>query len=153
MRLYIARHGEASFNAPSDGERPLTPHGVGQTRNVAKQCAAELQEVSAIWASPLRRAQETANVFSRHLGIEIITQPFLMPDSDPQRVVDKLSAAAEESTLLIVSHQPLVGELVSLLVAGNIYESYPFSTSELVTLEFEQFGAGLAKQRKNYLPD
>jgi len=153
MRLWIGRHGEASFNAPSDRERPLTPNGIGQTRMLARKHARNLSNITEIWSSPLRRAQETAALYAKMLDLSIETRTFLSPDTDPERVVSKLSECDSGDELLIISHQPLVGELVSLLVAGNIYESHPFSTSELVLLELDLAGPGLATQVASYLPD
>lgn len=151
MKLFIARHGEASFDADSDFSRPLTDRGVVQTRALVEENLSTLNEVAQIWASPLLRAQQTAQVYRELLGLDIQTQPFITPESSPKQVLRQLSKSAADN-LLIVSHQPLVGELVSLLVEGNVYQPHPFATSELVVLECELIEAGLCELIKDLLP-
>lgn len=152
MKLFIARHGEASFDADSDFSRPLTARGKEQTRALVNQNSSILGEVKHIWASPLLRAQQTAQVYREALTLDVQTQPFITPDSSPKQVLRQLSKAGLDN-LLIVSHQPLVGDLLSLLVEGNTYQPHPFITSELVVLECELYEAGLSHILKDLLPE
>jgi phosphohistidine phosphatase len=151
MKLFIARHGEASFDADTDFSRPLTQRGIDQTRVLADQNLSTLNEVRSIWASPLLRAQQTAKIYQEILELDIHTQPFITPDSSPKQVLRQLSKANLDS-LLIVSHQPLVGDLVSLLVEGNCFQPHPFVTSELVVLECDMFEPGLSHLIKDIIP-
>ncbi len=151
MKLYISRHGEASFDAESDFSRPLTARGAEQTRALVKQNLAFLEDLSQIWASPLLRAQQTARIYQELLRCEVQTQPFITPDSSPKQVLRQLSKAGIDN-LLLVSHQPLVGELVSLLIEGNTYQPHPFTTSELLVLEYELLEAGLAYMAHDLIP-
>jgi broad specificity phosphatase PhoE len=72
VSLWLARHGETAENAEGRilGRRdpPLSPAGVAQ----AEGLAGRLRDVGivAVWASPLRRARETAEVVARVLGVE-----------------------------------------------------------------------------------
>jgi phosphohistidine phosphatase len=151
MKLFIARHGQASFDAASDQERPLTKIGIDQTKELIQGNLPALQEVETIWSSTLVRAKQTASYYADALDLDVQVKSFLTPDSAVQLVLKRLHSF-EGKSLLIVSHQPLVGELVSLLTEGNVYRAHPYGTSEVVVLECELPEAGLANIIGNYLP-
>ena len=71
-RLFVARHGEATYgpharglltNAPGE----LTGKGRLQARALAELVRSE--RVSAVFSSPMRRAQETADIVARALDV------------------------------------------------------------------------------------
>jgi len=152
MRLFIARHGEASFDAPSDRDRSLTPNGHEVTKGVLERNVEELRKIDIIWSSDLRRAQETAAIYSDELKVAVDIKRFLTPDGDPKRIIKEINALDNETQLLIVSHQPLVGEFVSLLCEGHVYKAHPYNTSEIVVIECEIPEPGLGRQIGNFLP-
>lgn len=143
MRLFILRHGEAEVIAASDADRDLTEAGRAEVREVVRRSAAELSAVTRLWVSPLRRAQQTADVVTEVLGeIPRETSDLLLPEAITSQVLDML-AGQENSTCLLVSHQPLVGELVNGLCAkANGY--YPMGTGALagIDLEYPALGCG-----------
>ncbi|KPA97689.1 MULTISPECIES: phosphohistidine phosphatase SixA [Pseudomonas] len=132
MKLWVLRHGQAEPQVSSDAERNLTVHG----RQEVLRSAAHLigQPLAAIYASPYVRAQQTAQLVRDVLGFEppIITVPWLTPDTHPARVLEQLDTA---DNLLLVSHQPLVGSLISLLEAGHLRSPQPMNTASLAELE------------------
>ncbi|WP_191485167.1 phosphohistidine phosphatase SixA [Pseudomonas sp. FEN] len=134
MRVWVLRHGEAEPQARSDAERALTTRG----RQQVLRSAAHLigQPLSAIYASPYLRAQQTAELVREVLGFEaeIITVPWLTPESNPQDVSRRLDGAHD---LLLVSHQPLVGNLLSFLQHGHLHQPDPMGTASLAELEGE----------------
>jgi len=152
MKLFIARHGEASFNAPSDRERPLTQNGLAVTARLADKHMQDLQPVSRIWCSDLVRAKETASIYAEILSHAAEPKSCLAPDCEPEEVLEELQSLTPEESLLIVSHQPLIGDLVSFLCVGNVYESHPFMTSEIVVLECETFVRGTARLVSDFRP-
>lgn len=86
MRLWVLRHGEAEpYGARPDPERALTAHG----REEVLRSAAQLigQPLTAIYASPYLRAQQTAQLVREALGFqpELITVNWLTPDTWPQK--------------------------------------------------------------------
>ncbi|WP_193074217.1 phosphohistidine phosphatase SixA [Pseudomonas sp. FME51] len=143
MRVWILRHGQAEPSAASDAERRLTDAGRGEVAGMAEQLAGHALE--AIIASPYRRAQQTAELMRQQLGVRrsIITVDWLTPDSDPLAVLDEL-ADRVEGEVLLVSHQPLVGQLLSLLVDGHRQGHYPMPTAGLACLEMPLPAAGVA---------
>ncbi|MCH2157201.1 MAG: phosphohistidine phosphatase SixA [Oleiphilaceae bacterium] len=143
INLFLCRHGEASFDAPSDRQRPLTDAGIAKTKETILRLSKMNMSVSDIWCSDLMRAQQTAQLFSSEYSLIVEEQTFLRPDSDPERATRKLNLLRDDQTLLIVAHMPLLGELVSLLTEGHPYTSYPFQTSELVHLRGEVIASGM----------
>ncbi len=113
MNVFIMRHGEATTFANNDRERELTEHGQDEVIGMTKRCAKDFAAVDEIWASPYIRTQQTASVVSTIIDKKIVTHGFLTPTNNPDSVLKVL--AAEDKTILIVSHQPLVGTLVDKL--------------------------------------
>lgn len=144
MKIYIMRHGEASFQASSDRQRPLTAAGQKQCQSVCDSYAKQLAEVDVFWVSELLRAQQSATIAGHHVGHPPETKRFLSPDSAPSKVLNALEKLPEDAEVLLVSHQPLVGSLVSLLCEGHQYAPHPFTTAELVCLECPLPTPGLA---------
>jgi phosphohistidine phosphatase len=133
MKLWVLRHGEAvPYGSYPDSERELTDHG----RKEALSSAAHLigQPLTAIYASPYLRAQQTAQIVREALGFEpeIRTVEWLTPEVDPDKVTDQLVSV---SNVLLVSHNPLVGNLLSYLQHGAGYPPEKVSTAGLAELE------------------
>lgn len=152
MKLFVMRHAQASFNAPSDRERPLTESGIEKTKELLALHVEDLASVNMLWSSDLLRAQQSAALVAEALGFKVSEKSCLTPDGQISHVLSELQGLHPEDTLLLVSHQPLVGELVSYLVSGNVYQAHPFTTSELLELEFEYPGPAMARICKQYLP-
>ena len=141
MNLWLLRHGEAEVQAASDAQRELTVLG----RHEALQSAAHLggQPLTSIIASPYVRAQQTAQLVREHLRFAgaIITAPWLTPDGDPREVIRQLDAY-DGQNLLLVSHQPLIGELGGLLLHGHRQQPLPMRTASLAQLQGDMMAAG-----------
>jgi broad specificity phosphatase PhoE len=77
--LLLVRHGETDWNA--DGrlqghtDRPLSEYGRRQARQLAEDLDGE--ELEAIYASDLSRAQETAEIVGERLGLAVVLDPDL----------------------------------------------------------------------------
>jgi phosphohistidine phosphatase len=140
MKLYILRHGQAEIFAASDAVRQLTPAGREEVRRVIRKSADSLAEIEKIWVSPLLRAQQTAD-----LALELLnevpreTSDLLLPESTPVDVLNRLSnelPTGHGASYLLVSHQPLVGELVNG-ICGKPNGYYPMDTGALASLELD----------------
>ena len=140
MKLWVLRHGEAEGHARSDAERNLTEHGRAEVLRSAAHLIG--QPLSAILASPYVRAQQTEHLVREALGFqpEIRTVPWLTPDGNPQQVLEKLDT---DDNVLLVSHQPLVGSLISFLQHGPLRQPQPMYTASLAELEGDFPLAGL----------
>jgi probable phosphoglycerate mutase len=72
MRLILVRHGRPNeIDSATPGDPSLNPDGWRQARAVARLLAGE--GVTRIVASPMRRAQETAQPLAERLGLAIDT--------------------------------------------------------------------------------
>lgn len=142
MKIWILRHGQAESMAASDPERALTDYGRREASVVAKLLDGE--PLDNILASPYLRAQQTAELVSSRVAYPrgIATAAWLTPDDDPHQVLDFL-AERNERSLLLVSHQPLVGQLISLLIEGHKGGHYPMPTAGLACVEVDFPAAGI----------
>lgn len=146
MIIYILRHGQAEPQVTTDEARRLTPKGFFETEKILGAHLKELASVSAIWASPLIRAQQTAQIAQQYLsGIKLQTTELLVPEADSCALIEWLYTQATQSdVVLLVSHQPLVGKLLGLL-CGKHEGFYPMGTSSLAAIEIQPVAAGLGK--------
>ena len=149
MKVWRLRHGEAQPHARRDAERELTAHGREQVLHSAARLIG--QPLDCILVSPYVRAQQTAELVRKALGFtsELITVPWLTPESEPR---DALSKLADSGNVLLVSHQPFVGELISLLLHGHLRQPQPMQTASLVELEGEWPLAGSMTLLSAYHP-
>lgn len=144
MKLWVLRHGEAEPHGsrPHDSERALTTKG----REEVLRSAAFLsgQPLTAIYASPYLRAQETARIVRDALGFEpeIRTVEWLTPETDPDKVAEQLVSV---SNVLLVSHNPLVGNLLSYLQHGAGHPPEKVSTAGLAEIDGKELLIGSMK--------
>ena len=82
-RIYLIRHGETEGTAEGrmlgSTDQPLSDRGSSQVRRLAELLGPSLRGPRATWcvASPLRRAQQTAQGVAGPLGLAISTDPDL----------------------------------------------------------------------------
>ncbi|WP_432473877.1 phosphohistidine phosphatase SixA [Amphritea sp. HPY] len=149
MRLLLLRHGEAGFDAPSDYERHLTRGGVLRLQAMLNTAAGELSCVTRIVHSPYLRTVQTADLVQQQKPALLHSLEILTPDSSPQAVIDWLSQQKDES-LLLVTHQPLIGYLVSLLCEGDLTRPEPMQPGAMVVIDLEVPAAGLGRLLRRY---
>ena len=121
MDIILWRHAEAEDGVPGripDAARALTPHGIKQARKMADWLLARLPEDCRILVSPAVRTQQTAD----SLKLPFITTPKVGTSAN----AETLLAAAEwrgngssAGTVLVIGHQPTIGEVASLLLTGD----------------------------------
>lgn len=142
MRLWLLRHGEAEAHARTDAERALTANGCQQVRQAAR--LLEGRTLGMILVSPYLRAQQTAALVKEVLNddSELRTVRWLTPDSDPREVLAQLDHY-RETELLLVTHQPLVGNLAGWLIHGHRQQPLAMDTASLAELEGDMLAAGL----------
>ena len=80
MRLHFARHGESEANfsgifSSRGWKHPLTARGREQAIALSERLRGET--LTAIYASPLMRAMETAEIVARAKGLPVIAEPAL----------------------------------------------------------------------------
>lgn len=141
MRLLLLRHGQAEASASSDAQRRLIPAGERAVLQQRRWLLAT--QVGAIYCSPYRRARDTAELIRASVGdIEPVIDARLTPDEPVSAALDLLQAANQES-LLVVGHNPLLSQLAGTLLGDPYAISLP--TAGLVCLEADGWFAGSAQ--------
>jgi phosphohistidine phosphatase len=136
MKVFVLRHGQAEPYTQNDAGRQLVERGRKEVLQVVQSSLADLQYLAQIWASPYVRAQQTAQLAAGLLGdITIQTQPFLTPDVSPEVLIELL-VAVDASSVLLVSHQPLVSRLLERL-CDAAPGTYPMDTAALACVNFD----------------
>lgn len=152
MRLWLLRHGQAGpYVRTGDHLRELTDRGRREVLHAAGHLLGE--SLDAILVSPYVRAQQTADLVHEALGRApaLITIDGITPDDDPREAL-RILAERREQSLLVVSHQPLLGALAGLLVHGHLQQPVAFNTATLAGLEGEMPLAGLMDLRVLHHP-
>ena len=117
MELILWRHAEASDDAPSDAERPLTPKGHRQAEKIAKWLREHLgRRQPRLIASATMRSQQTLAAFGADFSVDANLNP-------GARIGDYLAASgwpgADDEIVILVGHQPEIGMVANLLLHGR----------------------------------
>lgn len=135
MDLYIARHGEAG-SGTYDELRELTANGISTTQSVYTRSATSIhQSIATVICSPLLRARQTAEVALDLLPIkcrELVVSEILRPESCPEDIAGFLDKQTQWP-ILIVGHQPVLGELLAWLTDQEHFRA-GIATSSLYAL-------------------
>lgn len=119
MDLILWRHAEAEPGEPDDS-RALTPKGIKQAQRMAAWLERHLPERCRILVSPATRAQQTA----RALGRRFRTVDAIAPGASARALLDATRWPDARDPVLVVGHQPTLGEAAALLLSG---EEQPWS--------------------------
>ena len=114
MDLVLWRHAEAE-DGISDMERRLTAKGEKQAEKMAVFLRTRLPHDTRILVSPARRAQQTAQALTKHFT----TEPAIAPGASPQTILDAAGQMEGKGCILIVGHQPSLGEAAALLMTDK----------------------------------
>jgi phosphohistidine phosphatase len=114
MDLILWRHAEAVDGAP-DLARKLTAKGAKQAAQTAGWLRARLPENTRVIVSPAQRALQTANALTD--SYEIVRD--LAPGASPASVLAAAGWPEQGGAILIVGHQPTLGLVASMLIAGE----------------------------------
>ena len=106
-----------------DPDRKLTDKGEEQADIMAGWLAGQVGTVDAVLTSPFERATATAKVMRKALGVSKQDREKLEelePDADPKKAWQAIQdAAGDAAEVLVVSHHPLVNELVKTLCGAK----------------------------------
>jgi probable phosphoglycerate mutase len=116
-RLYLVRHAQSQGNTGNDlasGDPDLSEIGLEQARRLAERMRGE--RLDAIYASPLRRTQQTALAIADAAGLEV------MPKADLVEV--SLGRADRDIRLLPAEEQ---AEVARRIAEDGTWDSFPGS--------------------------
>lgn len=101
-----------------DPHRHLTATGRRQARGIGERLRWHDCIPTHIWASPLVRAVQTAELVAAglHSELPVETLPALAPDESPRSVVAALAALPTDAIVILVGHEPGLSGVGALLV-------------------------------------
>lgn len=111
MDLILWRHAEAEDGAP-DHARELTAKGVKQAAKVAAFLQQHLPDNCRILVSPATRTQQTVAPLTGKFTLA----PTLAPGASTEAVLHAARWPDEGGTVLVVGHQPTLGEVAAHLL-------------------------------------
>ena len=114
MDLILWRHAEAVDGMP-DLARKLTDKGTRQANDVAAWLRNKLPKKTRIIVSPAQRALQTARALTE--DFEVVRE--IAPGAGPEAVLAAARWPDEKGAVLVVGHQPTLGLVASLLIAGQ----------------------------------
>ena len=114
MDLLLWRHAEAVDGTP-DHLRELTPRGLKQARRMAHWLDEHKPKQLRVLASPSVRTRQTASAFTE--DFEIVSS--LGPDGNVPDILAATGWPDASGAALVVGHQPALGRLCALLLAGS----------------------------------
>lgn len=114
MNLVLWRHADAESGMP-DSARALTDKGRRQAKAVAKWLKVRLPPDCVILVSPATRARQTAEALS--LAFETVAA--LDVGASPGELLAATGWPRPDGTVLVVGHQPTLGQVAARLLTGT----------------------------------
>ena len=114
MDLILWRHAEAHEAAPGEDDmsRSLTSRGERQAVRMAQWLERQLPEGTRILCSPAKRTEQTAMALGRKYKLSSA----LTPQSTADMLLDAAQWPTSKNTVLVIGHQPTLGEAVSIVL-------------------------------------
>ena len=142
--LVLVQHGEAMAKE-EDPERPLTTRGEADVERLGHVLRAAGVEIDDLFDSGKLRARQTAEILARQLAPERGAEE--KPGLGATDPVEPIAAEIEQVTrsLMLVGHQPFLGQLTAVLLQGN--EAAPpaaFTPGSAVALQRAEGGWQMA---------
>ena len=112
--LILWRHAEAENAGENedDLDRPLTPRGEKQAARMAVWLDRQLPDGLRVLASPARRTEQTAKALGRKYKL----RAELLPGGQPDELLELAQCPRSRGALLVVGHQPMLGQTVARLL-------------------------------------
>jgi phosphohistidine phosphatase len=145
VNIFILRHGEAGTHAslPSkDSERPLTESGRNEVEKIAESIRGLRIEFDRIATSPLRRAQETAEIVVKAYNtsapkLEIWEE--LRPEGNKADLIVKLSKLKQDSDIMLVGHEPYLSTLIGEIISGSAMSRIVLKKAGIAKVQIHSF--------------
>ncbi len=145
MELILWRHAEAEDGTP-DSERVLTSKGQKQADKMAAFLLSRLPKDTRILVSPTTRTQQTARALTKHFS----TEPAVGTGASAREVLAAAGWPDGEGTVLVVGHQPTLGQVAARLLADS---DDSFNIKKGAVWWFSQRPEGEAELRLAIAPD
>jgi phosphohistidine phosphatase len=143
--FYIMRHGAAVMRGGAalldDTKRPLTPEGKQRVRDIASGLVRIGFDVDWIISSPLVRAVETAEIVGEALASKppLEFSDALRPGGPAEALITFLAKRSNRRRVLVVGHEPDLGELAARLIGAGRNANMPFKKGGCCLITFTEF--------------
>ena len=114
MELILWRHADAESGVP-DEDRKLTAKGEKQAERMAAWLKENLPKDVVVLASPARRARDTAEALTKKFD----TIREIGTSANAQAVLKAAGWPRGERTVVVVGHQPTLGQAAALALTGK----------------------------------
>lgn len=114
MEIILWRHAEAE-DGGADLERALTERGIRQASRVGRWLRKRLRGDWRVIASPALRARQTAAGLA--MPFEVVAS--IAPGAEPEAVLNASQWPNGPGNVVIVGHQPTLGQVAARLLAGR----------------------------------
>jgi phosphohistidine phosphatase len=114
VELILWRHAEAEEGFP-DSSRKLTVKGKKQAQLMAEWLRPRLPKDTRVIVSPATRTQQTAAALTNQFE----TVKDIGPGAPSKAVLAAADWPEASGTVLVVGHQPTLGEVAALLMSGS----------------------------------
>jgi len=138
--LYLVRHAIAAERGdewPDDSKRPLTERGISRFKEVVKGLCELDVAVDEVFTSPLIRAKQTADVLAAGISgkpsVKLLDA--LAPGHTSAQVMSQLAKAAKRRRIVLVGHEPDLGELSAHLLGAQ--RAVPFKKGGVCRIDVE----------------
>ena len=120
MDLIFWRHAEAfePLEGQDDMSRTLTPRGEKQAKRMAEWLDRQLPEGVRVLVSPAQRTLQTAMALDRTYKL----RDELAPSAEPDQVLLAAGWPDAKMPVLIVGHQPTLGQIIAALMGLSLQE-------------------------------
>ena len=120
MDLIFWRHAETAHavDGQSDSDRELSPRGERQAQRMAHWLERQLPESTKILCCPTVRTEQTVSPLGRKYKL----RDELSPNASIEDVLALVQWPINKSNVLLVTHQPLIGEVIKKLLQIQIPE-------------------------------
>jgi phosphohistidine phosphatase len=146
MKLYIVRHAIADpHGSPGakDEDRALTEEGIRKMHLAAAGLRRLDLIPDLILSSPLLRARQTAEILIEEFGkgMELKILPALAPSGMRRDLYASIASHGKNlNSLMLVGHQPSLGELAGEIISGAGDCFIDFKKGGVCAIEITRFG-------------
>ncbi len=155
VRLVVVRHGPAVARDPArwldDSKRPLTGGGAAEMRRAARGLARTVGRVDRLATSDAVRCRATAEILRAALDRPppLERWPELGPGGLAPPILARVARVARSGErVVLVAHDPTIGELVGLALTGEGTPFVRMSKGGAVAIDFPRgirAGAGVLR--------
>lgn len=144
MTLILIRHGKAldrdqfALECLNDDLRPLIKAGRQETEMICETLKKLNFNVQIIAMSPLTRSRQTAEIISEQFkNAKCLLLKELSPQGSFIELVKRIKKRTENE-IVLVGHEPDIGQFISYLVAGAKNSNFQLKKSGLAIVKFEE---------------